>query len=204
MSRLVESIRISGGRFWNLDLHEARANHSLKTVFGISRPLDLSTALHGIIPAGRGTYKCRVLYRDTVEEITVTPYRVRPIQTAMTVVSNDIEYTHKYEDRPGLDRLYAMRGVCDEIIVIKNGLVTDAFYYNLLFEKDGHLFTPATPLLKGVQRELLLIKGKVTLRDIRMEEISDYDKIHFVNALTLPGKAVITPRDIFHNNSLPC
>lgn len=196
MSRLVESIRISQGKFWNLDLHEARANLSRKTLFGISEPINLRASLADKIPAGRATCKCRVLYGESVEEISITPYRIRSVHSAMAVICDDIDYSFKYEERPALDKLFALREMCSEIIIIKNGLVTDAYYYNLLFEKSGRLFTPATPLLAGVQRQKMLSESSVQATDIKAEDMAKYDRVHFINALTLPGKAVISARDI--------
>jgi len=48
----------------------------------------------------------------------------------------------------------------DEVVFIKNGMVTDCSIGNLLFF-DGHEWiTPYIPLLKGTQRAFLLDKKK--------------------------------------------
>jgi len=69
--------------------------------------------------------------------------------------------------------------------------VTDAYYYNLVFEKDGRYFTPMTPLLAGVQRARLLKSGKITPIEIAAAHICDYDSIHLINALTPMGRIVV-------------
>ena len=54
------------------------------------------------------------------------------------------------------NQLIEKRKHADDIIIVKNGLVTDSFYANLAFLKNGIWFTPETPLLLGVQRQFLL------------------------------------------------
>jgi len=107
------------------------------------------------------------------------------------VHDNDIAYEYKWVDRPELDRLFSHKGEASEIIIIKDGKVTDGFYYNLVFEKEGKLFTSDTPLLQGTQRASLIQKGKITETTISEEDIFDFDKIHLINAMTLPGKLVV-------------
>jgi 4-amino-4-deoxychorismate lyase len=45
---------------------------------------------------------------------------------------------------------------CDDIIIVRNGFVTDASYANLIFRKGDEWFTPATFLLAGTMRAFLL------------------------------------------------
>ncbi len=204
MSRLVESIKIQGGKIWNAGLHEARANRSRGQLFGTTSPLGLAPSIQPYLTDLKGTYKCRVLFRESVEDIQLTPYSIRIISSAMLVTADGTDYPHKYEDRSQLDALFSLRGSCDEIILVKNGLITDAYYYNLLFEKNGRLFTPATPVLMGIQRQKLISKGLVTETDIPATEIGIYDRIHFINALTLPGKVVLTPDKVSRQDSKTC
>jgi 4-amino-4-deoxychorismate lyase len=64
------------------------------------------------------------------------------------VTDNEIEYTHKTTDRNALNRLFEQRKKADDIIIVKNGQLTDSLFANLVFESHtGELFTPKNPLL---------------------------------------------------------
>jgi 4-amino-4-deoxychorismate lyase len=89
-----------------------------------------------------------------------------------------------------------MREMCDEIMIVKKGLITDAYYYNFIFEKGGMWYTPASPLLKGCRRASLLDAGILHLADISVEHIHKYDRIHLINAMTEPGKIVLHPNQV--------
>lgn len=191
MSHLVESIKIYNGKIYNLGLHEARLNRSRMELFGCAHVIRLRKMIE--IPDDHkfGLVKCRVEYSEDVTEITFNHYNVRNIQTVKVVESSKLDYSHKWVERVALDNLYQKRHHCDEIMIIQNGLVTDAYYYNLIFEKNNSLYTPSTPLLHGVQREKLLAKGRVGVLEIPISAILNFDKIHFINALTPMGHIVI-------------
>ena len=86
---------------------------------------------------------------------------MRSIRTLKLVTANHIDYRYKSTDRSELNRLTAQKGNCDDIVIVKNGFITDTSFTNLaLF--DGHQWlTPAHPLLAGTQRALLLEQGKI-------------------------------------------
>ena len=79
--------------------------------------------------------------------------------------------------------MFAQRGKCDDIIIIKNGLVTDAFAANLLFFDGKNWVTPTTPLLKGTQRQFLLDQEIIFETKIREEDICSYQKVGLINAM---------------------
>lgn len=84
----------------------------------------------------------------------VCPYVMRTIRSLQVVEDDAIDYSFKRCDRTSLSALVARKGECDEIIIVKNGLLTDTSYTNLaLF--DGHDGSrPANPcwLAPGVPR----------------------------------------------------
>jgi 4-amino-4-deoxychorismate lyase len=196
MFRLVESIQIRDGQIPLLLYHEARANRTRKALMGVDEPLHIGEAIHEKGPFQDGHYKCRVVYNEKIEEIIVQEYQIREIKALRLVEGNGIRYDFKYLERPALDILYQQRDGCDEIMIVKEGLITDAFYYNFIFEKAGRWFTPKTPLLEGCRRAALIDSGVLRKADIRTEQMCDYDRIHLINAMTEPGKIVITPDQI--------
>lgn len=147
----------------------------------------------------KGLVKCRILYDKNVRDVDFTHYSIRKIRKLCTVQNDNISYSHKFADRPELDKLYHLKGHADEIIIIKNGLITDAYYYNIVMERNGRLFTPALPLLQGTRRASLLEKGKIEPIDIPIDLIYDYDALYLVNALTPLGdiKVQINRQNIF-------
>ena len=198
MSLLVESIKIYNGRIYNIALHEARANQARAALWGITQKLDLRK--HIIIPDTfkTGLVKCRVCYDTSIREITYAPYSMRQIKTLKIIETDeDLNYSYKWADRPQLDRLYGLRDGCDEIIIVQHGLVTDGYYYNLVFEKEGRYFTPMKPILAGVQRARLLKSGKITPIEIAATQICDYESIHLINALTPMGRIVVERSGIY-------
>lgn len=69
------------------------------------------------------------------------------------------------------DILAAQKGDCDEIIIIKNGLVTDTSFTNIAIYKHGMWLTPKHPLLLGTKRAALLEKGIIQEADITVDDL---------------------------------
>jgi 4-amino-4-deoxychorismate lyase len=145
--------------------------------------IPLASAISVPADCASGVYKVRVLYRETIEKIEITPYLFRSVKSLKIVHHETIDYHLKYTDRQILQELYARRGICDDIIIVKNGLVTDSFAANLLFFDGKKWITPTTPLLKGTQRQFLLDRGIISEQEIREEEVKTYQKVGLINAM---------------------
>ena len=89
----------------------------------------------------------------------------------------------KYADRDELNRLYEMRGDCDDIIIVKNGMLTDASSANITFLKNGRWYTPAKPLLQGTARARMISEGKLSVLNITADNISDFEAVRLINAM---------------------
>ena len=79
--------------------------------------------------------------------------------------------------------MFAQRENCDDIIIVKNGLVTDSFAANLLFFNGKDWVTPTTPLLKGTKRQLLLDRGIIIEKEIMEEDVFGFQKVGLINAM---------------------
>jgi 4-amino-4-deoxychorismate lyase len=130
-----------------------------------------------------GIFKVRVLYGQTIEKIEIEPYIFRTIQSLKVVHHESIDYHLKFTDRQILQELFSQRGDCDDIIIIKNGFVTDSFAGNLLFFDGENWVTPTTPLLRGTKRQFLIDQGIISEKEIREEDIRSYQKIGIINAM---------------------
>lgn len=183
MSPLVESLKLKDGVLYNLEYHQERLNYSLNELFPHSNAIDLAGEI--IIPeeCHKGIFKVRVSYGPTVDKVEIEPYAFRMIQNLKVVHHNSIDYHLKYSERRILQELFTERGEDDDIIIIKNGSVTDSFAANLLFFDGKTWFTSTTPLLKGTKRQLLLDKGLILEKEIREQDIPDYRQVGLVNAM---------------------
>ncbi len=105
-------------------------------------PIDLQDLLH--IPAfvGPEKYKCRVTYGGKIETIEWERYLPRTIQSLRLVEHNSIDYAFKYKNRDALNTLHAQRGHCDDVLIVKNGLITDTSYANVAFSDGTAWYTP--------------------------------------------------------------
>ena len=81
------------------------------------------------------------------------------------------------------DSLYRLRRFRSDIIIVKNGFVTDSYYGNLLFFQNGKWYTPVSHLLSGVQRSVLLEQGLIEERTIHVRDLRKYEKVKIINAM---------------------
>lgn len=193
MSLLVETIRIENGKIRLIDLHNERANRSRKILFGETKKLDLRKHLLNVPKLDSELVKCRILYGTEVQSVEFSVYKRRDIKKVQFIDGGDISYKFKYALRPELDALFGQRenGIDEICIIDKRGFITDAYYYNYVFEKDGQYFTPDTNLLDGIMRTYLLQRKKLTVIPIHIKDIQKFENIHLINALNPLGQIVL-------------
>jgi 4-amino-4-deoxychorismate lyase len=183
MSPLVESIKLKDGKLFNLGYHQNRMNDALAELFPEARGIELAKVISIPENCSSGIFKVRVLYGQSVEVVEIEPYHFRTIQSLKIVHHENIDYHLKYTDRQILQQLYAQRGNADDIIIVKNGLVTDSFTANLIFFDGQKWATPNSPLLKGTQRQALLEQGIISELEIKESDISSFQKVGLINAM---------------------
>jgi 4-amino-4-deoxychorismate lyase len=152
-------------------------------LFGQIDFIDLTDCINIPTAATDSVLKCRVIYRREIEAIEFESYQIRSIQSLKLIVADDLDYHFKYFDREAINKLLKERGNCDDIIIVKDGLLTDASYANLLLHDGNEWITPARPLLKGTMRAHLLDSGKITEADIPVLTLKNYEKIKLINAM---------------------
>ena len=190
---LFETICIERGEVKNIALHQQRYERSLALFYRhmypksavrifdlltlIEKTPEFSTAL------SMPLLRCRLAYNRDNAEVRFFPYQRKIYQRFQPIICDDIHYDLKYNDREQLNALFAQRGNCDEIIIIKQGKVTDCSIGNLVFRRNGQWFTPDCPLLNGTQRQKLLAEGKIRERTIGARELDQFDDIRLINAM---------------------
>ena len=184
MMRFIETIKIENGIAHNLDLHLERASKTCFHHFGVRTVLSFDTIINEIRSScNEGIYKLRIIYTGKIEHYTIEKYEPKIVKTLKIVDGGNIDYSFKYEDRLPLNKLLDLRGDCDDIIIIKNGFVTDTSFSNLVFLDGGQLFTPASFLLNGIKRQQLLKDGKIKEKEISLEDINKYSKVFMINSM---------------------
>jgi 4-amino-4-deoxychorismate lyase len=183
MSQLLETLKLKNGQIQNPEFHQDRLNRTMEELFPNVKKIELLKEISIPEHCISGIYKIRVLYGQTIEKIEIEPYLFRAIKSLKVIHHESIDYHLKYTDRQILQNLFAQRGDCDDIIIIKNGYVTDSSAGNLLFFDGQKWETPTTPLLKGTKRQFLLDHGIISEKKIREKDIRSYLTVGIVNAL---------------------
>ena len=175
----LETIKIHEGRIRHLPYHQKRLERTIRAHYPDAKIPELKAHLQSVPTAG--IYKCRVLYTDRIQTVTFEHYLPKQVRT-FTIIESDIDYAYKYADRSALESL--KKGVdTDEIIIQKEGLLTDTSYSNLAFYDGSTWFTPHLPLLKGTMRNRLIEEGRLKEAEIRPEDLDRFCDIALMNAM---------------------
>jgi len=183
---LIETIKYENGKFANLQLHEKRMNFSRKKLFSSGNNIDLLSALSGKTNSNfksNQIYKCRVVYEDEIKKIEFKEYTIPQINNLKLVYDNDIDYSFKYEDRSNLSSLFALRENCDDILIVKNNLISDTYFCNIVFFNGKQWLTPEKPLLNGIQRQFLIAKKLIHPAKICPKDLKYFSEARLINAM---------------------
>lgn len=178
----TEAIKVKDGKFYDLPAHIARMQQTSLYCLGKSVIFSLSEK---DIPSEKreGIFKCRIVYSDHIVSVEFIPYTFRTINKLAVISNNDIEYNHKWADRTDFEKLLGDKGVSDDILIIKNGLVTDTSFSNVVFENENGLFTPSSFLLNGTKRQCLIKNGIIKEIKIEEKDIASYSRIRIINTM---------------------
>ena len=175
----LETIKAENGRLFHLEYHQRRMERTLKA-FGISQHYNLETLLE---PPEEGLIRCRLIYGPEEAEVTYLPYVIRTFHTLQAVIDDDIDYGFKFANRTALDTDYEERGDCEDIVIVKNGLLTDTTIANIALYDGTNWITPRTPLLHGTTRERLLDEGKLVEGNIALNDLKHFERCAIMNAM---------------------
>lgn len=179
MSSYLETIKSVDGEIFHLKYHQKRYEEVLKTL-GIKDIKNLGEYLN---PPKWGLYRCRLIYDAESIEVTYHEYKKREISTFKLIFENEIEYSLKSTNREKIDSLFSQKDDADEILIVKNLLITDTSIANIAFFRDGVWLTPKNPLLKGTSRARLIDEGKLIESDIKVQELRSFSQVALLNAM---------------------
>ena len=178
-SLLLETIKIENGEIHNLSYHQQRCDRTRKALLNSTDTLNL---IDSIEPPQKGLYRCRILYTNTLHSVKYIPYTPNEIHS-MKIVESDINYNFKYANRDMFISLLAEHNDVDEIIIEKEGYLTDTTISNIAFYSKGVWVTPTTPLLQGTMRQKLLDDGFLQKRNIKKDDLHQYSQVALMNAM---------------------
>jgi 4-amino-4-deoxychorismate lyase len=183
MSLLIESIKYLNGEYCNLFYHEQRMNRSLKLLCGVQEYFNLEEFLKNVDAPKSGLYKCRLVYDDVAKDIEFIPYTPNTISRLRVVEHDRVNYEFKYCDRKTIEKLFSLRKDCDDVLIVKRGLITDSSYCNIVFKTNNQWITPWSPLLKGTQRQKLIERNVITQEEITVKDLKSFEKFKLINAM---------------------
>lgn len=183
MYQLVETIKCKAGELINLQYHQARFNLTRKALFRSKNEISLKNSIEIPENCRTGLFRCRVVYSDTIEKIEFIPHQYQTVKKLKLIEDHGIDYRFKYTNREKLISLFGQRGSCDDILVVKNGFITDSFNANLVLFDGRKWWTPDTPLLPGTQRAKLIYEKKVYVCPITPDDLPKYKKAGLINAM---------------------
>ncbi|MFP4362801.1 MAG: aminotransferase class IV family protein [Spirochaetia bacterium] len=183
MYPLVESIKIENGKPFYLEWHQRRLESAFHHLYKTGPGFQIAQVLTVPSTYREGTVKCRFLYNSRSYKTEFQPYAQKKRDTLKIVHADWIDYSYKYTNRNDISALLNRNRECDDILIVKNGLVTDSSAANIVFKQNSRWLTPASPLLPGTTRARLLAEGEIQEAEITPESLGTFDGFVLINAM---------------------
>lgn len=171
-----ETIKVKDGKLLNLKYHQKRLDKT-RDFFGFSNKLELKECNFNL--PKYGDFRLRVDYANEIKSFTVQKFISREFRE-FTILNSDIEYEFKYTNR---DKLDALKTDDKEVIIVKNGFLTDTTIANIALCRNGTWVTPKKPLLKGTTRSRLIDGGFLKCENLTIEDLKKAENFAIMNAL---------------------
>lgn len=184
MPLCLETICVRNRKLQNLSVHTKRFNRTRLALWNRTDSLELdgSIDLPNWLQPDQ-TYKCRVTYGPEIDKIEFELYKIRPVESLKLIEASGLEYGYKYAERQPINVLFEQRAPADDILMVRDGLLTDTSYANIALFDGNRWVTPARPLLEGTQRARLLSEGILTPIDIRPADLPRFQCVRLINAM---------------------
>ncbi len=185
MCQLFETIKLINNKLQNIYYHNNRVNNTRRALFQSGQPWELTEIIHIPELDHHTVYRCRFGYSKEPETCEFIPYVKREVGKLYLLDADEIEYPFKYSDRSALEKLKnsVPEPEGSDILLVKNGFITDTSFSNVALLDGTRWYTPATPLLKGTKREFYLEHKMIFTRDIKPADLNQYIKVRLINAM---------------------
>lgn len=177
----LETICIINGKVQNFDAHIDRMRQTAD-YFKFKAPVlpKLEDLLTSDIKDTK--VRCSIHYHQMIISITFKSYIPKEIK-AIKLIEAYPDYAFKYSDRKELDNLLDSREDCDEVLIVRDGVITDTTFSNVVLQKGDELFTPHCPILNGTKRQKLIKEGRISEKEIKVESLKEYNQVYLINAI---------------------
>ena len=193
MCLFIETICYEQGYFQRIDLHNDRFNRTRNHFFGEHSNIQLELFLSVPVHLKDKTLKCRVTYGRDILNIEYDLYNVKTIKSLQLIVDDLISYSFKYADRTKLTALYDLKGHSDDILIVKDGFITDTSSANIVFNKGGKWYSPQNPLLRGTRLESYIREGRVTPALLHPKDLPLFNEARIINAMVSIENSFVIP-----------
>lgn len=170
-----ETIKCDDYEVFNLKYHNKR----------ISNTIGLNINLQEYIyPPSNKLLRCKVIYdEEGIKNVDYFEYTKRDINSFKIIYEDNIIYSKKALDRTYIDKLYNKKDNADEIIIVKNGFITDTSIANIAIFDGTNWISSVKPLLYGTTRDRLLKENIIFEKDITIDMLKKSKKIALMNAM---------------------
>ena len=193
MSQFIETVCFEFGEFQRIELHNERCNRTRHHFFGNQPEIRLEQVLS--IPAQLKTQKvkCTVTYGIDILNIEYSVYVLRTVNSLQLITHNTIDYDFKYADRSQLTELFQQRGQCDDILIIKKGLITDTYYANAIYLFNNKWYSQQNPLFFGTRLQHYLKENIVIPALLTPNDLSRFSEARIINAMISIENSTVIP-----------
>lgn len=183
MYRFLETIKLLDGNFFRLPLHQQRVNRAFTECYPKTKVPDLISIIQNSDFPLNGLYKCRILFNKNDYKIEFEPY-VRKEISSLQLISTKIQtFYYKPADRSVYQQAFKLRKNCDDVLLVRDGLITDTSYANIAFFNGVNWITPEIPLIYGVNRASLLAEQKIVALPVKISDLSNFQFFRLFNAM---------------------
>ena len=173
--KYFETIKCDDYEVFNLEYHDKR----------VAKAIGMNLNLREYIyPLTNELLRCKLIYsQEGIEDVQYFKYKKREIKSFKLIYDDNINYSKKYLNRENIDKLFLQKKEADEIIIIKNGFLTDTSIANIAIFDGNNWITSKTSLLEGTTRTRLLEEKEIFEKDITVKMLKDAKKIALMNAM---------------------
>jgi 4-amino-4-deoxychorismate lyase len=182
MFPLFETIRIENGKMQNLIWHHWRLELTFQSLFSKKCPFVLENIN---VPEKycNGMVKLRFMYDEANSMCDFSHYELKKIETLKIVSDENICYDFKFTNRDKILNLYNQKQNMDDVLIVKNGFITDTSIANIAFFNGSKWISPVNPILKGTARERLIFENKVQTAYIKLHQLKYFHSFVTFNAM---------------------
>ncbi len=193
MCQFIETICYKNGVFERIELHNDRLNRTRNHFFDNQLAIDLSDHLSIPLDLIHSTVKCTITYGEKIQHISYSSYQIRAVHSLKMIENNSIDYTFKSSNREQLEAMFLLKGDCDDILIVKNGYLTDSSYANLILLRENRWYSMQNPLLLGTRLQSYLIEKLVTPTLVTPNDLHLFSEARIINAMISIDDSPIIP-----------